>query len=294
MIANELPSVSAWLDQLALSLKQQGLRTPHDDPMPGYPHDELQVSTTGLSGEAALAPAAGFYADIVDTAQRLGRPLTAESRVLDFGAGWGRITRFFLRDTRLANITGLDVDSSFVDTCNHLFGAPRFQVCNPLPPTALDSSSLDLVTAFSVFSHLSEPACAQWVDEFARLIRPGGLLVFTTRNEWFINFCLQLSQTKDLSIHYQALASLFSDWNDALARFRAGEFLHSPTGGGGVRDNSYYGESFIPRSYVEREYSKHFEVVFSSENPQPGAARLALAGRNVDYDQACFILRRRG
>lgn len=288
------PSVAEWLDHLCKSLTEKGLSTPHGEPMPAFPPEALQVGTTGLGGAAALMPAAGFYADIVDTGQRLGRPLTRDSRIVDFGSGWGRITRFFLRDTVRRNITGLDVDPGFVDISNQLFGSDSFQVCQPLPPTTLDGGSIDLVTAFSVFSHLSEDACRQWIAEFARVLKPGGLLVFTTRNEWFLDLCVQLAQMSDLSDHQKALTRLFSDWDDAKWRFRAGEFVHSPTGGGGVRDASYYGESFIPRSYIEREYGTHFELVFASDSPQPGAAREQLAARPVDYDQACFILRRRG
>lgn len=293
MYSTTLPSASEWLDQLCRSIDETGLRSPHGDPLPRFPHNDLQVSTTGLGGAAALMPAAGFYADVVDTAERLGRPLRSDMRFVDFGSAWGRITRFFLRNAPLANITGLDVDPQFVDFANGLFGGQHFEVCTPLPPTTLADASVDVVTAFSVFSHLSESACQRWCDEFARALKPGGLFVFTTRNEWFLDLCIQLGQSKELSLHQQALTQLFSDWDDAKRRFRAGEFVFSATGGGGVRDSSYYGESFIPRSYIERHYRRDFELVFASENPQPGAARQSLAGRPVDYDQACFILRRR-
>lgn len=287
------PSASEWLDHLCRSLDDASLRSPHGDALPRFPPIELQVGTTGLGGAATLMPAAGFYADVVDTADRLGTPLRPDSRIVDFGSGWGRITRFFLRDTRMENITGLDVDSYFVDVSNQTFASPRFQICNSLPPTSLAADSVDLVTAFSVFSHLSESACRQWIDEFARVLKPGGLFAFTTRNEWFLDLCVQLGRHDDLSGHQQALTQLFSDWDAAKSHFRAGGFLHSATGGGGVRDSSYYGESFIPRSYIERHYSRDFELVFASESPQSGAARQSLAERSVDYDQACFILRRR-
>ncbi len=286
------PDAATWLDQLTSSIENASLRSPFGDPLPRFPPADLQASTTGLSGAAALAPAAAFHADIVDTMDRIGAKATPDWRVVDFGSGWGRITRFFLRETRLANISGLDVDPQFVALSNQLFGADIFHVCTPMPPSRLASGSVNLVTAFSVFSHLSEAACRQWIDEFARVLKPGGLFAFTTRSEWFIDFCSQIPADTPVG-HMRVLRTLFADWEDARRRFRAGEFVHTATGGGGVRDSSYYGESFIPRSYIEREYSRDFELVMASETPQPGSARRAIADRNAEYDQALFILRRR-
>lgn len=293
MSSGNLPSVREWFEQLCRSIDVPGLLSPHGDPLPRFPSVDLQVGTTGRSGVQTLLPAVGFYADIVDTLTRLGTPLRPDSRIVDFGSGWGRITRFFLRDARLENISGLDVDQYFVNVSNETFGSARFQTCNPLPPTAIAENSVDLITAFSVFSHLSEDACLQWIDEFARVLKPGGFFVFTTRNEWFLDHCIELKRRSDLSEHQQTLTRLFSDWDDAKRRFRNGEFLYSPTGGGGVRDSSFYGESFIPRSYVEQNYGRKFELVFASEGSQPGAAQQSLAGKPVHYEQACFILRKR-
>ncbi|HSX61397.1 MAG TPA: class I SAM-dependent methyltransferase [Tahibacter sp.] len=223
---------------------------------------------------------------------RVGIHASPDWRVLDFGSGWGRITRFFLREARLANIAGLDVDPQFVTLSNQLFGEEIFHTCAPLPPSLFAAESFDLVTAFSVFSHLSETACRLWVDEFARILKPGGLFAFTTRNEWFLDFCSQVPADTPIG-HMRVLRTLFADWEDVRRRFRAGEFVHTATGGGGVRDSSYYGESFIPRSYIEREYSRDFDLVMTSDAPQPGNARRAISDRNAEYDQALFILRRR-
>lgn len=287
-------TVTKWLDRLTESLHNNSLKTPLGEPMPQFPPEQLQVDTTGLGGAAALAQAAAFYADLVDTADRLERPLGEESRILDFGSGWGRITRFFLRDTRHDNIVGLEVDPGFVEISNHLFGGANFQVCNPQPPTPFATGSFDVVSAYSVFSHLSEETSRQWVDEFARLLKPGGLFIFTTRNEAFLDTCRQLSLMGNLNHHQSILAGMFDNWEDARRQFRSGQFLHRGLGGGGVRDASYYGESFIPRAYIEREYGENFEIVFASGETAQGPARHGLAGRRAEYDQACFVLRRRG
>ena len=45
--------------------------------------------------ETALALAATFYDLVTQALATVGQPLRSESRVLDFGVGWGRIIRFF-------------------------------------------------------------------------------------------------------------------------------------------------------------------------------------------------------
>ena len=48
------------------------------------------------SGSCTRRSAASFYA--------------RDSRVLDFGCGWGRVIRFFLKDVAPWNLVGVDID----------------------------------------------------------------------------------------------------------------------------------------------------------------------------------------
>jgi 2-polyprenyl-3-methyl-5-hydroxy-6-metoxy-1,4-benzoquinol methylase len=80
----------------------------------GYPSVELQVNTVGCSGAAALLQAFRFWVDVRDACRPLGLVLGPATRILDFGCGWGRIARFFFRDTRPENVTGIDVDPEFI------------------------------------------------------------------------------------------------------------------------------------------------------------------------------------
>jgi hypothetical protein len=46
------------------------------------------------------------------------------------------------------------------------------------------------------------------------------------------------------------------DYHSALDAYDNGKFLHEATGGGVSRPASFYGETLIPRSYVEREWTR--------------------------------------
>jgi SAM-dependent methyltransferase len=277
------PSLEDWRQLVVASLQGKGSKTPLGDPMPTFPAAELQRNTTGLDGEAGIRQAFHFYQDIHRALEKSGSKLGENSKVLDFGVGWGRIARLFLRDIRLDSLYGIDVDSTFIDITAHSFGGGNFSVCNPFPPTEFADASFDLISAYSVFSHLSEDAFKAWLSEFARILRPGGHLAFTTRHESFLDYCAWAATQQDLPQGYtRALGELFPDIESARRKFRDGSILHATSvgvSGGGPRTQEFYGETFIPRTYVERTCRGKFTLVLESFD-------------SARYDQVCFVLRR--
>jgi hypothetical protein len=47
------------------------------------------------------------------------------------------------------------------------------------PPLALESDSIDIAYCHSVFTHLTDDLCRQWIAELKRIVRSGGLISFT-------------------------------------------------------------------------------------------------------------------
>jgi glycosyltransferase involved in cell wall biosynthesis len=278
------PSLASWLETMLESLRGSAVESPLGDRLPRFPEPKLQAHTTGLSGPATVRQAFAFYEDIQRAAEQCGFKLSTESRVLDFGTGWGRLARLFLRDVPLPNLWGIDVDPAFVELTRDLFAGGHFSVCAPLPPTALPAEHFDLVCAYSVFSHLSETACRRWTAEFARLLHRGGLFAFTARHEDFFAYCeWAASQGQSAQGYVRALGELFPDIEAVKAKYRRGELVHATSpgvSGGGPRTEGFYGETFIPRAYVERRLCAEFELIVSAYDP-------------ARYDQACFVLRRR-
>jgi SAM-dependent methyltransferase len=270
-----------WLQTLIRSLESPQT-SPLGERLPAFPSEELQRNTTGLSSEAALRQAYAFFENAHDALAKAGRTLAEDSSLLDFGFGWGRISRVFMRDTRLHNIHGIDVDPEFVQLTQKLFDSDQFQLCPAFPPTGYADASFDLVYAYSVFSHLSEKACRAWMGEFERVLKPGGLVVFTTRHESFFDYCAWAKTQQTQDQYLRSLGALFPDIDDAKARYRDGQLVHASSdgvGGGGPRDSSFYGETWIPEAYARRGFGTGLEFV----------AGYFDASR---YDQACFALRK--
>ncbi len=228
--------------------------------LPGFPPEQMQRDTTGHAGIYALREAFIFYKDCTDTFCELGSPLQAKHRLLDFGAGWGRITRFFLYELPPENIYGIDVMEDYVEICRKTFRSENFQVTAPFPPTNFPNEKFDYIIGCSVFSHLSEEACKRWMHEFHRLLAPAGIVALTTRGRWFFDYCESLKR-RNVSGYLDALSKMFDDFSDARARYDRGEFVHSNREGvcgGGAMQPDFYGESFIPKKYAESAYENLF------------------------------------
>lgn len=230
--------------------------------LPGFPPDIIQTNTTGQAGVNTLKEAFVFYQDCVENFALLGKPMERDNHLLDFGVGWGRIARFFMRELPLSNIHGMDVMRDFVDICKDTFKSDNFYATTPFPPSTMKTGSFDFIIGYSVFSHLSERACREWMQEFHRITTPGALVALTTRGRHFFDYCESL-QGKNLDGYSKGLSMMFNDFNEARKRYDQGEFVHSNAKGitgGGAMTAEFYGETFIPEQYAENAYSNMFTL----------------------------------
>lgn len=249
----------AWQQVMLASVNNtvlEGIR------LPGFASETLQRNTVGSAGQQALHEGQLFYGLIKKYTGQLGAPLRPDSRILDFGCGWGRYLRYFLKDTLASNLYGVDVDPMMTDACKQSFPYGDFTTVQPLPPTGFPNGQFDLIFAYSVFSHLSAPAADAWIEEFSRLLAPGGLLIVTTQGRDFVSYCQQIRDSIALTgtvqhPWHENLAKAFVDSGACLRAYDQGEHLFSPTGGGDARPSTFYGEALVPRGHVERVWGQH-------------------------------------
>lgn len=100
-------------------------------------------------------------------------------RVLDFGAGAGRMLRHFAAEAEVAEFWGCDLDGPSVEWMKRHLEPPFVIFANDEePPLAVDPGFFDLVVAVSVFTHLTT-TWSSWLAELHRVLRPDGLLLAT-------------------------------------------------------------------------------------------------------------------
>jgi ubiquinone/menaquinone biosynthesis C-methylase UbiE len=113
-------------------------------------------------------------------AAELGRP-RERGRALDFGCGLGRMTRALAR--HFDECVGVDISEEMVRgarDANADVDNVSFEVNHATDLRRFPDASFDLVYSVIVLQHVPDRAAIEsYVREFCRVLRPGGLAVFT-------------------------------------------------------------------------------------------------------------------
>lgn len=104
-------------------------------------------------------------------------------RVLDFGCGAGRSLAVFADLADRAEFVGCDLHAPSIKWAQEHLSPPfEFFLNGPEPPLDQPAESFDLVWGFSVFTHVTDNWAA-WLAEIHRVLRPGGLALFSFLGE---------------------------------------------------------------------------------------------------------------
>ena len=239
-----------WLQRVIA--KAEGVAELGAEALPPFPAPAWQAQFVGSSNAHAMREAFAFYKLVKEKAALQGLSIQTSTRVLDFGCGWGRFIRLWMKDIGPTSLHGIDVDPDMIGFCR-ISGLPaRFDTVPSLGPTAFKAESLDIIFAYSVFSHLPESAYEIWMTEFGRILRPGGVAVFTTQARRFLEGTVALRGKLDLSDWECSLQTAFPDIEQTIAAYDRGDFVFAGTGGGDHRPPDVYGEAAIPAPYLQR------------------------------------------
>jgi hypothetical protein len=268
-----------WLDVLSRSITENVIDGVE---MPGFPPPSFQSQLHGHFGRHSLSEAASFYRFV----QALGltgpsAPWYGKGYLLDFGAGWGRICRLFLRDFPLRHIIGYEPSNRFCSVARRCNPFVSFLSGAYLPDYVLPASQFNLVISWSVFSHLSPVAASAWLAEIERVTAPGAAVVCTTWGKRFLQRLVAEKALKDSGeeIHWYSAVCLeaIGDIGGRIEAYDKGDFIWFTNGA-----SSLYGESFISTRALEtllRENAPKLELeIFDT----------------TSLAQDVFVLRRRG
>jgi ubiquinone/menaquinone biosynthesis C-methylase UbiE len=155
--------------------------------------------------------------------------------ILDFGCGCGRVLRHWKPPTG-SKLYGTDCNPELTAWCRRkLDRLAEFQTNKPAPPLKYEAEKFDLIYAVSVFTHLPEDLQYAWLDELARVLKPGGLLLLTFHGQ---------SRLLDLEPEEQE-------------RFKAGQLVVKALSTPG---SNLFG-AYHPTQYVRVHLARGFDIV---------------------------------
>ena len=148
--------------------------------LPSMPSDEVQRNWTGTCGLALLNQSIDFVRSL-EKGSQLYQEHSIQGRVLDFGCGWGRITRPLLHYVNPEQIYGVDPWDVSIALCQQHHCLGQFAVGAYVPTSLPFAEKFDLIYVFSVFTHLSERTADAALQVLRRHIDDKGLLTITIR-----------------------------------------------------------------------------------------------------------------
>jgi cyclopropane fatty-acyl-phospholipid synthase-like methyltransferase len=197
---------------------------------------------------------------VTSVAGRSGLEIGRNTRILDFGCGWGRIIRPYMAKTEVRNLFGIEPNPLLLHVARSLNPYVSFVTTGYEPPTVFAPKSFDLVVSWSVFTHLPAQLARSWLDEFARLLRPGGLVFVTAWGTRFIDRLVESKRRMDAGeeIHWfsKLVISMVGDLDSVRRRFEAGEVVYARS-----ESEPNYGDTFMSADGARSIMGDRLELV---------------------------------
>jgi SAM-dependent methyltransferase len=149
------------------------------DPYPIPCADDRERYLQGYDGQYWLSGLED-YLKIEQAAKRYG--VTPRS-VFDFGCASGRVIRHFAAQSDVPEIWGSDINRRHIRWLYEFMPhtvKPIFNHCIPTLP--IRENSVDIITAFSVFTHI-DTFETSWLAELRRILSDDGIAYITVHNE---------------------------------------------------------------------------------------------------------------
>lgn len=224
--------------------------------LPDLPEPALQQMWNGTSGPALAAQSVCFYRKVKEMQAVHGNGDLSNARILDFGCGWGRLTRMLAKDLEPGLLHGCDPVESILDVSRESRVPAELARSEFLPEKLPFEEKFDLVFAFSVFTHISEAAHLASLKAIHDGLAPGGLFVVTIRPPAYIDFNPLMQPAVDRL------------GPDRLKELHKSNYVFVPHDTDGhpqyddaADDPMSYGETVITLPYIRENWAPMFELL---------------------------------
>lgn len=124
-----------------------------------------------------MRTARSHFEFLTEELRRAGKEWKTIQSFIDFGCGYGRVTRWLPEVLSPQKITACDVKPQAVRWCEREFGVRGLIGCEKIQETSFEQ--YDALFACSVLTHLSKVQIDAFFEVLVRILKPGGIAVFT-------------------------------------------------------------------------------------------------------------------
>jgi hypothetical protein len=147
------------------------------------PLDTMYTASLARGHEASLVEYFQRGIDSFHASAAIAASLqTREPRILEFAAGFGRLTRFLVKRYQASHIVTSDIDEPAVDFCRERIGVRSVLSAMEPEDLAIDGR-FDLILVYSLFSHLPADRFSRWLGRLYQLLDEGGFLVISVHDD---------------------------------------------------------------------------------------------------------------
>jgi ubiquinone/menaquinone biosynthesis C-methylase UbiE len=258
--------------------------------LPGFPSPDVQRIFVGTSDRKAIAEGFGFYSQVKRWCRATGNPVGPRSTILDFGVGWGRIIRFFVKDTPEQQLFGVDVNEYAVSECLRTGVPGSVLLIDKRGHLPFEDATFTHIVAYSVFTHLAPEAASHWMTELSRVAAEGAVFIYTVEPREFLEAAATgIPGTRPVRIlpeQWRAPAA------DALGRLDKLGYAFLPTVG--EHHAKDYGDAVYLPKYIKEEWEKHFTFsdYISDVKQVAQAGVIVRKGKGAPLKVACFMMQK--
>jgi 2-polyprenyl-3-methyl-5-hydroxy-6-metoxy-1,4-benzoquinol methylase len=166
-------------------------------------------------------------------------------RILDWGCGCGRVSRYFSRYSAETEIHGIDIDPTGINWIKENLNFGNFKHIEPDSKTPYPDGHFDFIFGISIFTHLTEEDHFFWLKELQRIIAKNGIVAVTTGSTIMRARMFNVSIGDQVSDHLSGYSD--QGYNAQIE--------------GATGDDAYYRDTFITKEYIQTVWSEYFDIL---------------------------------
>lgn len=196
------------------------------------------------------------FMKVASVCSNFGMPLVPGRSVLDMGCASGRVLRHLLTQKSSLRVWGCDIKLRHIEWVRRFLPSRcRLIHCTQLPSLPIPDESLDVIYAFSVFSHIDEFESA-WLAELSRCLRRDGLAILSIHS----NDTWKMIPQLPLLAKYTGLANHIPDYTIVPQLFEQ-DLPRDKTVLWWNTAPAYNCDVYYHVDYIRREWGRFFDVL---------------------------------